>query len=98
MVCKQYKICLNSKLAEEIKNIINSFGSLVTRLMLLGKTINNTISKLNRLLKQHLGSKKFPVYLRLSYIGKETNYLEDKIKETVKNTFGAVNFNIIHFK
>ena len=57
------------------------------------KTINNTISKLDRPTK--LGPNKCPVYLRLPYLGKEVKFLENKVKETVNGTFGAVNLQFM---
>ena len=34
------------------------------------------------------------MYLRLPYLGKKAKFLESKVKDTVNNTFGAVNLRI----
>ena len=58
----------------------------------INKTIDNTMLKLNRTVEH--GPKKFPVYLKLPYLGKQATFLENKVKDTVNNTFGAVNLII----
>ena len=60
----------------------------------INKTIDNTMLKLNRTVEH--GPKKFPVYLKLPYLGKQATFLENKVKDTVNNTFGAVNLRISH--
>ena len=48
----------------------------------------------NLIVLQQQGPKKCPVYLRLHYLGKEAKFLENKEKETISSTFGAVNLRI----
>ena len=55
----------------------------------INKTINNTILKLNRPVRN--GPKKCLVYLRVPYLGKPAKFLEYKIKDTVNNTFTVIN-------
>ena len=57
--------------------------------------MDNTISKLENPTKQC--PNKFPVYLRLSYLGKEAKLLENKVKETINSTFEGVNLIKTHF-
>ena len=82
------------KLNDEISNIKSIFGSLGYPLEIIEKTINKTTAKLVSPTKH--GPLKCPVYLRLPYFGKEAKLLENQIKETVNNTFGAVNLRISH--
>ena len=63
--------------------------------MLSKKTIDKNILKLESPTKQ--GSNKYPVYLRLPYLGKVAKFLKNKVKETINSTFGAVDLKISHF-
>ena len=59
------------------------------------QTIDKTVSKLESSTQK--GPNKFPVYLRLPYLGKEAKFLENIVKETINSTFGAVNLRISNF-
>ena len=58
------------------------------------KTIDKILAKLVSPTKH--GLNKCPVYLRYPFLGKEAKFLEKQLKETINNTFGAVNLRISH--
>ena len=94
LVFRAHKICSNLKLNDEIENITNIFGSLGYPMEVIKKTIDKTLAKLVSPTKH--GPNKCPVYLRLPFLGKEAKFLENQLKETINNTFGAVNLRISH--
>ena len=85
----------------KIENTTNIFGLLGYLFDVISKPIKK-FSKLNRPLEQ--GPNKFPEYLRMSYLDKETNYLKSKIHESKlllvqsawDNTFHKNPLNLIY--
>ena len=69
-------------------NIRNIFGSLGYPFDIVNKTIRNTISSLDK--PKLYEPEKYPVYLRLPYLGSVASFLEDKVKDIVGNTYDAV--------
>ena len=80
---------------DELDNIRSIFGSLGYPSNIITKSINNTISKLEKPVKY--GPMKCSVYLRLPYLGKEMLSVEKNIKSVVNSTFRSVNLRISHF-
>ena len=59
------------------------------------KTINNTISKLVKPIKQ--GPMKCCIYFRLPYLSKKAKALEKNVKNVVNSSFISVQLRISHF-
>ena len=58
------------------------------------KTIRKTISSLDK--PKLYGPEKCRVNLPLPYLGSVASFLEDKVKDIVGNTYGAVKLRVAH--
>ena len=94
LVFRAFKICSETTIDNELKKIRNIFGLLGYTFDGVDKTIRNTISILDK--PKLFGPETFPVYLRLPYLGSVASFLEDKVKDIVGNTYGAVKLRIAH--
>ena len=94
LVFRAFKICCETTIDNELENIRKIFGSLGYPSDIVDKTIRNTISSLDK--PKLFGPEKCPVYLRLPYLGSATSFLEDKVRDIVGNTYGAVKLRIAH--
>ena len=79
----------------ELDKIKSIFGALGYPSDVIRNTINNTIAKLEKPIKQ--GPSNCPVCLRLTYLGKEAIALENNVKVIVNSTFRYVLLTISHF-
>ena len=59
------------------------------------KTIRKTISSLDK--PKLYGPEKYPVYLHLPSLDSVASFPEDKVKDIVGNTYGAVKLRVAHF-
>ena len=83
LVFRAFKIWSDTTLDNELKNIRKIFGSLGYPFDIVDKTIKKTISSLDR--PKLFGPEKYPVYLRLPFLGNDASFLEDKVKDIVRS-------------
>ena len=89
-----FRICFETTIENELDNIRRIFGLLYYPFNIVDKNVRKTISRLDK--PKTYGPEKCPVYLRLPYLGSVTSFLEDKFKDIVRSTYGAVKVRVTH--
>ena len=89
-----FKICSEATTDNKLDNIRKIFGLLGYLFDMVYKTIRKTISSLDK--PKLYGPEKCRVNLPLPYLGSVASFLENKVKDIVGNTYGAVKLKIAH--
>ena len=90
-----FKFCSETTIDNELDNIGKIFISFCYPFDIFNKTIRKTISSLDK--PKLYGPEKYPVYLHLPSLDSVASFPEDKVKDIVGNTYGAVKLRVAHF-
>ena len=86
-------ICSKSTLSNELKNIRRIFHDNGYPPAVVDVQIRRKVTQLNSL--QSYGPEKKAVYLRMPYMGVQSEKMVKTVRDSVKNTFLSVNFRIV---